>query len=290
VLQWQWEAPWREIPTYKDNPAYKVIENPDATIWFIGMKINEPLVADLRTREAIGYAIDRSLIKDTLFLGYGEAKTTYLASQMEADKGVSAVAPSYDPAKSTELLTAAGWEMGNDGVLVAKNVEGVPAGTLFEVSYLTYQDDEARRLAEATQKMLSDVGIKANIQTMDKATYDGTLDAGTFQIILRRYTWDGEDILPWFHASTYIPYPNYLGVNDPDLDKMFTDAEALPTWDEREAAYLEAHKYLIETWYPWAPIFQRPAVWFAQSYVDITPIPLRSGYATEVWTTADINK
>jgi peptide/nickel transport system substrate-binding protein len=284
------EAPWRELPTYMDNPDYKVIQNPDATIWFIGFKVDEPMVADLRTREAMGYAIDRDLIKDTLYMGYGEAKTTYLASQMEADMGVSAIAPSYDPAKAAELLTAAGWEIGDDGILVAKTVEGIVAGTKFEVNYLTYQDDEARRLAEATQKMLSDIGIKANIQTLDKATYDGQLEAGTFQIILRRYTWDGEDILPWFHASNYIPFPNYTAVNDPALDKMFSDAEMFPTWDERESAYLDAHKYLIETWYPWAPIYQRPAVWLAGSYVDITPIPLRSGFATEVWTTADINK
>jgi peptide/nickel transport system substrate-binding protein len=253
------------------------------------MNLNEPLVADLRTRQAIGSAIDRTLIKDTLYMGYGEAKTTYLASQMASDKGVSAIAISYDPAKAAELLTAVGWEKGSDGILVANNVAGVPAGTKFEVSYWTYNDDEAKRLAEATQKMLSDIGIKANIQLMDKATYDGKLEAGGFQIILRRYTWDGEDILPWFTAAYNLPYPNYLNLNDPTLDKMYDDAEyAVATWDEREAAFAEAHKYLIETWYPWAPIYQRPAVWIARSSVKITSVSLRAGMSTEVWTTADI--
>jgi len=285
------EAPWREIPTYKDNPDYKVITTPEATIWFIGMKINEPLVADLRTRQAIGYAIDRDLIKDTLFMGYGEAKTTYLASQMASDIGVSEIAPNYDPVKAAELLTEAGWEKGSDGILVAKNVEGVAAGTKFEVSYLTYNDDEAKKLAEATQKMLSDIGIKATIQLMDKSTYDGQLEAGTFQIILRRYTWDGEDILPWFHAAYNLPYPNYIGINDPALDKMFDDSEyAVATWDERENSYKEAHKYLIQTWYPWAPIYQRPNLIIARSYVDIKTVDLRAMMSTEIWTMADINK
>ena len=255
------------------------------------MNLKEPLVADLRTRQAIGYAIDRNLIKDTLYMGYGEAKTTYLASQMESDKGVSDIAPGYDLAKAAELLKASGWEMGSDGFLVAKSVEGLAAGTKFEVSYWTYQDDEAKRLAEATQKMLSDIGIKANIQLMDKSTYDGQLEAGGFQIILRRYTWDGEDILPWFTAAYNLPYPNYLNLNDPTLDKMYDDAEyAVATWDEREAAYREAHKYLIETWYPWAPIYQRPAVWISRSYVKISPIALRAGKATDIWTMADIQK
>jgi len=283
------EAPWRELPTYQDNPDYQIIMSPEATIWFVGMNLKEPLVADLRTRQAIGYSIDRSLIKDTLYMGYGEAKTTYLASEMASDKGVSAIAPGYDPAKAAELFTAAGWEMGSDGILAAKNVAGVKAGTKFEVSYLTYNDDESKKLAEATQKMLSNVGIKANIQLMDKATYDGKLEAGESQIMLRRYTWDGEDILPWFTAAYNLPYPNYVNVNDPILDKMYDDAEyAVATWDEREAAFIEAHKYLIETWYPWAPIYQRPAVWIARSNVTLTTIPLRAGMSTDVWTTADI--
>jgi peptide/nickel transport system substrate-binding protein len=285
------DAPWREIPTYQENPDYQVISTPDATIYFIGMNVIEPLVADLRTRQAIGYAIDRDLIKDTFFIGLGEAKTTYLASQMASDKGVAAVAPSYDPEKAAELLKEAGWEMGNDGILVAKNVTGVPAGTKFEVSYWTYNEDEAKRLAEATQKMLSDIGIKANIELMDKSTYDGKLEAGGCQVILRKYTWDGEDILPWFHAAYNLPYPNYLNVNDPALDKMFDDSEyAVATWDEREASFTEAHKYLIQTWYPWAPFYQRPAVWIAHSYVDISTVSLRAGMSTEVWSTADINK
>jgi len=285
------EAPWRELSNYQDKPGYQVITCPEATIWFVGMNLAEPLVADLRTRQAIGYAIDRNLIKDTLYMGYGEAKTTYLASQMASDKGVSAIAPSYDLTKSAELLKEVGWEKGSDGILVAKSVEGVPAGTKFEVSYWTYNDDETKRLAEATQKMLSDIGIKANIQLMDKTTYDGQLEAGGFQIILRRYTWDGEDILPWFTAAYNLPYPNYLNLNDPILDKMYEDAEyAVATWDERENAFVEAHKYLIQTWYPWAPIYQRPAVWIAGSYVKITPVSLRAAMSTEVWTTADIEK
>lgn len=282
------EAPWRELPTYEDDPDYQVISAPDATIWFVGMNLAEPLVGDLRTRQAIGYAIDRNLIRDTFYMGMGESKTTYLASQMSGDKGVTA--PGYDPAKAAELFAEAGWEMGDDGVLVAKSVEGVAAGTKFEVSYFTYNDDEAKRLVEATQKMLSDVGVKAEIQLMDKSTYDAELEAGNHQIILRRYTWDGEDILPWFHDSSYLPYPNYIGTNDSDLDQMFADAEGVPTWDERAVAFQNAHQYLIDTWYPWAPIFQRPAVWIARSGVTISPIPLRAGMSTEVWTTVDIQE
>jgi len=285
------EAPWRELPRYIAEPGFQVYQSPDATIWFIGMNLNAPIVADLRTRKAIGHAIDRDLIQQTLYMGLGRATTTYLAGELAADKGVDQYAPSYDPDEAARLLAEAGWVMGDDGILVAQNVEGVDPGTKFEFDYWTYQDDEARRLAEVTQKMLSDVGIKANITPMDKPTYDSQMEAGGHSIILRRYTWDGLDILPWFHHSQYLPYPNYLGVNDPELDKMFDDAEYLPTFEERSDAYREAHIKLIEEYYPWAPIYQRPMLIFARSSVkNFKPIPLRGGMSTEVWILADLEE
>ncbi len=286
------EAPWRELPTYIANPDYQVYQSPDATIWFIGMNLNSPIVGDLRTRQAIGHAIDRDLFQQTLYMGLGRATNTYLAGELPADQGVSENAPSYDPDEAARLLAEAGWVMGDDGTLVAENVEDVEAGTRFEFDYWTYNDDEARRLAEATQKMLADVGIKANIVPMDKPTYDTQLEAGGHSIILRRYTWDGLDILPWFHDSGYLPYPNYLGVNDPELDQIWYDSEyGVATWEERSDSFREGHIMLIEKWYPWAPIYQRPMLVFGRSTVkDFQPIPLRGGMSTEVWTLVDLEE
>jgi peptide/nickel transport system substrate-binding protein len=282
-------APWREIPTYQDDPDYQVIDVPDATIWFVGMNVEAPIVADLRTRQAIGHAIDRDLIQETLYQGMGRATGTYLAGELPADQGVSA--PLYDPAAAADLLAEAGWVMGDDGVLVAESVEGVDAGTRFEVDYMTYNDDEARRLVEVTQKMLSDVGIKANIVPLDKPTYDSNLEAGGHSLILRRYTWDGLDILPWFHDSGYIPYPNYLGVADPELDQIWLDSEAVATWEDRSDSFRVGHQLLIDRWYPWAPIYQSPQLIFARSTVkDLLPIPLRAGLTSESFIVLDLEE
>jgi peptide/nickel transport system substrate-binding protein len=260
------------------------------------MHVDAPIVADLRTRQAIGHAIDRDLIQETLYVGLGRGTGTYLAGELAADQGVTA--PLYDPAAAADLFAEAGWVMGDDGVLVAESVEGVDAGTRFEVSYWTYNDDEARRLAEATQSMLGDVGIKANIEPMDKPTYDTQLEAygefleaGGHSIILRRYTWDGLDILPWFHDSYYLPYPNYLGVNDEEIDGIWADSEAVPTWEERTDSFRVGHQLLIDRWYPWAPIYQRPMLVFARATVkDFQLIPLRGGMSTETWVMVDLEE
>jgi peptide/nickel transport system substrate-binding protein len=276
----------RELPQYQNNPDYLFITGADATIQFIGMSLNDPFFADIRTRKAVGHAIDRDLIVETVYQGIGRAANTYLSAELGGDKGVSRFAPSYDPDKAKALLAEVGWVMGDDGILVAENVEGIEAGTKFEVAYWTYQEDEYKRLAEVTQKMLSDIGIKANIQLMDQATYSSALKGGEQQIILRRYGWDNNDILEWFHHGKYAPYPNYLGVNDPEFDAALDEANFnTPTWEERDRKYVDIHKYLIEEWYPWAPIRQPADVFIGRSSVkNYKPIPLRGNSATIVWT------
>ena len=278
--------PARELPQYKNNPDYTYHEISDSMVQYIAFNVDAPFFKDLRARKAVGHAIDRDLILETIYQGLGRPTNTYLSAELGGDKGVSAFAPSYDPDRAAELLAEAGWVMGDDGILVAENVEGVDPGTKFEVDYWTYQEDEFRRLAEVTQKMLADVGIKANTQLMDNPTYDAQLKTREHQIILRQYGWDNNDILEWFHHSKYFPYPNHYGVRDPDLDVMLDEANFnTPTWEERDAKYVEIHKYLIDKWYPWAPIRQPAAVVIGRSNVkDFQPIPLRAASSSVVWT------
>jgi peptide/nickel transport system substrate-binding protein len=274
------------LPQYENDPDFVILQGPHATIQFIGMKVDHPLLKDIRTREAIGHAIDRDLIVETIYQGLGRPALTYLSIELGGDKGVAEIAPGYDPDMAAALLAEVGWVMGDDGILVAENVEGVEAGTKFEVSYWTYQQDEYSTLAEVTQKMLSDIGIKANIQLMDNATYSDALKGDETELILRRYGWDNNDILEWFHHGKYAPYPNYLGVNDPEWDAALDEANYdTATWGERDAKYVDIHKYLIEEWYPWAPIRQPADVFLFRSNVkSFKPIPFKGLSATIVWT------
>lgn len=275
----------RELPQYMDNPDYNFMAGAAGDLQFIGMGVEYPLLKDIRTRMAIGHAIDRDLIVETVYQGMGRATTTYLAAELGGDKGVASVAPSYDLEKAKALLAEAGWVMGDDGVLVAETVEGVDPGTPFVIPYWTYQEDEYKRLAEVTQNMLAEVGIKAEVQLMDNPTYSAALRGGGVPLILRMYGWDNNDILEWFHHGKYLPYPNYLGVNDPEFDAALDKANyETAEWDDRDAQYVDIHKYLIEKWYPWAPIRQRADVFITRSSVkSFKPIALRGLSSPTVW-------
>ena len=284
------EGQWRDAEDYDANPDFNVVSIPDATLYYVLVPLYEPLLADINTRYGIGYSIDRDLIKETLFVGMGNAKTTYLASEITADAGV--VGLDYDPTMAAQMFTDAGWVMDADGVLVAETVTGVDPGTKFEIDLTTYQADEEQRVTEAIQKMLEDVGIVANIVTLDDSAYSSALEAGDVQMGIRHYTWDNADILPWFIHSQYIPLPNYTGVNDTDLDTCMDDADYnSATWAERDAKYVVCQQYIIDTHYPWAPFYQRPTLFFSRSSVtNLKVIPLRSSSSTALWVTIDLDE
>lgn len=283
--------PAREVANLKKDANLKVLEASDDVIQFIGFNLNDPLFKDLKTRKAVGHAIDRKLIVETIYQGAGSATTTYLSRELGGNKGAEAVAPAFDIAKAKALLAEAGWKPGADGILVADNVAGVTKGAKFEVSYLTYQEDQFKRLAEVTQKMLADVGIKANTQSVDNPTYIAQLKAGTFQLILRQYSWDNNDILEWFHHGKYLKYPNYTGVNDKKFDEMLDDANfKTALWEDRDAKYQAIHKYLIETWYPWAPVRQaNMTLTWRTSVLGFAPLPLKGAASTYVWLVTDLD-
>jgi peptide/nickel transport system substrate-binding protein len=284
--------PAREVAALKKDSKYFVKEFSDQTIQFIGFNVNDPILKDVRTRKAIGYSLDRKLITETIYQGQGRAAASYLCAELGGSVGMEAYAPNFDLAKSKAMLAEVGWKPGSDGVLVADTVEGVAKGTKFEVKYWTYQEDEFKRLAEVTQKMLSDIGIKVTTIPMDSPTYTAQLKAGGAQLILRQYGWDNNDILEWFHHSKYLPYPNYLGVKDTKLDAMLDDANfKTASSEERDTKYVALQKYLIDTWYPWAPFRQNAQVLIGSVNVkDFFPVPLRGTSATTVWSRVDLVK
>jgi peptide/nickel transport system substrate-binding protein len=140
--------------------------------------------------------------------------------------------------------------------------------------------------------MLRQVGIVANTQLMDNPTYIDALKGSETEMILRQYGWDNNDILEWFHHSKYLPYPNYLGVEDPEFDAMLDEANFnTATWESRDEQYIEIHKYLIEEWYPWAPIRQPSRVVIGRSSIkSLELVPLRGTSSPVVWLKVDLEQ
>jgi peptide/nickel transport system substrate-binding protein len=156
------EATWvtpNDFSLYKGLPNVKVFETPDWGYQFLGWKLNNPKLKDLKLRQAMAYAIDRQGIVKALLGGHGVVLDVPLspASWATAPKDQLTTYP-YDPEKAKKLLDEAGYKMGPDGYRTD------PQGKPLTLSLSYPLGNKVReKSAPLIQKYLKDVGLNVTL-------------------------------------------------------------------------------------------------------------------------------
>lgn len=123
-----------------------------------------PVLGDPAVREAIDLGIDRKAIIDKILGGFGLLTGSFIYSGWAA---VDIPAATHDPKKAAQLLDAAGWARGADGI---RQKQGVRASLRFQ----TISEDRARELyQQLVQQNMKDVGIELKIQNVPSNTIFG---------------------------------------------------------------------------------------------------------------------
>ena len=118
-------------------------------------------------RQAIAYAISREAIVGSLYKGTGRVASGMLAPENWAYNGDVQRYP-YDPFKASRLLDEAGYPIG-------------PTGTR-DLKFVYKTTPEGRRLGEAIQAMLRQIGITLDIRTNEFATFYSDIQKGNFDL------------------------------------------------------------------------------------------------------------
>ncbi len=215
-----------------------VVQGPEFTTQMINIDVSKPPFDDLAVRQAVGLAIDRQDIVDTVYLG---AATVGSPGWVHPDKTVynPSVAPVHDVATANQLLDDAGYaDSDGDGI---REFNGQPM--TFE--YITNSSDSLRlRIAELTAEMLADIGIGTTVVSVETATWEEAVWPGFDINNGRNYemaTWGWSApiqantirIAELVHSDPGIGFLNLTGFSDPEVDAI---AEALQVEADPAAA------------------------------------------------------
>ena len=97
-------------------------------------------------------------------------------------------------------------------------------------------DDTKKRAAEVIQADLAEIGVTANIESMDLATYMSTVAEGNYVAAIGGYTMaDTITYLNGVYHSKSINAANKSRLNDPEIDALIDQATATADATEREA-------------------------------------------------------
>ena len=222
------------------DPLVQTTTGPGVDYQYIGLNLRDPLLADLRVRRALAYAIDRQAIVDYLRRGLAAPAVGLLPPLSWAfDPGVRSY--EYDPARAMALLDEAGYrDPDGDGPLPRLRLS-------LKVSNVEFN----RLQSSVIQEDLRRVGVALEVRTYEFATLFADVLSGNFQLFTLQ--WPGgavadPDILRRvFHSSQVPPAGFNRGhYSNAQLDALLDRATASRDDRERRELYSEAQRILAE--------------------------------------------
>jgi peptide/nickel transport system substrate-binding protein len=232
------------VVTLARDPRLKVERAAGTRLAYLGFNLRDPILRNVRVRQAIAYALDRRPMIEYLWRGEAEPARSILPVQSWAYNG-DVPAYEHDPEKAKQLLDAARYPA----------VDGVR----FHITMKTSTDPNTRLMVAVMQQQLREVGIVLDIRSFEFATFFSDVQHGAFQIYGLRWIGGNEDpdIFEYaFHSSKFPPNgANRDYYSNPNVDALIDEARRQVDPKLRKPLYAAVQRILaddvpyINLWY-----------------------------------------
>lgn len=202
---------------------------------------------DKRVRQAIAYAIDRNLITENIWYGFGKPavgpiSSVFKAAGLYTEEGVRRYDVKDRIAIANKLLDDAGHKRGSNGIRFKIVHDVVPFG------------EDWRRMAEYVKQALGKVGIDVELRTNDAPTfmrqvygsnYDFWMASGWFigmgdpTLGVQRQYWS-KNIKP------NVPYVNTVQYSNPEVDRLWEAAQTELDPQKRAGLFHDLQRQVVE--------------------------------------------
>jgi peptide/nickel transport system substrate-binding protein len=222
------------VLTLEREPTLAVEHAAGTEIQYLGFNLRDPILKDVRVRQAIAYALDRGPMIQYLWRGNAQPARSILPPQSWAYNGN---VPTYDhnPEKARALLDAAGYPTVN--------------GVRFHITMKTSTDENTRLMVAVMQQQLREVGIALDIRSFESATFLADVVHGAFQLYGLRWVGGNQDpdIFYVFHSSRFPPNGANRGhYSNPQVDALIDEGRRDVDPAARKRAYDELQLLLAE--------------------------------------------
>jgi peptide/nickel transport system substrate-binding protein len=223
------------VITLQKNPRLEVMRGPGTVLNYLAFNLRDPILKDVRVRQAIAYAINRQPIIDYLWRGFAQPAISVLPPQSWA---YNADIPryDYDPERARQILDAAGYAPVN--------------GIRFHLTMKTSTEESTRLFVAVLQQQLREVGIALDIRTFEFATFFSDVISGAYQLYSLRWIGGNEDpdIFEYaFHSGKFSPHgANRSYYSNPRVDALIDAARSELDQNRRKRMYFEIQRILAE--------------------------------------------
>lgn len=223
-------VPPAEAPRLRQNQDLRVVNQTGVRLIYIGINNQRGPLADPRVRQALNYAIDKETLVQTVLAGSGQPSTAPVVPAVFGHTPAGPYAFNLDKAK--QLLAEAGYA---DGFSV----------NLYHPTGRYVMD---ATIAEAVQGMLKEIGVTAELKTMEWGTYLQSIRKPPAEATHDLYmlgwgtvTLDADyGLYSMFHSAQWPATGwNVSFYKNEQVDELLTAGRNTPDREERKRIYSE---------------------------------------------------
>jgi len=232
----------QQYPDYKDPTNYQYLGEVQTVFSYTGFKLGKwdaekntnvydpnSKMANVKLRQAIGYAVDNATLGETFYNGLRFLATTVITPRHGSYQNKELTGYVYDPEKAKQLLDEAGY----------KDVDGDgfredPQGNQFTITWATMDGENAETLAQFKIQCWADVGLRVELFNGRLTEFNAFYEAVEMDdpaIDMYDGAWQtGYDPNPdslWGHLSS----ANYTRYTSESFDAITDDISSDKAWD-----------------------------------------------------------
>ena len=224
----------------KQDPGLQLVESPGTDYQYIGLNLRDPILKDVRVRQALASAIDRNAIVEHLRRGLAVPAVGMLPRVSWAFEP-DVLSFDYNPPKARALLDAAGHP----------DPDGDGPATRFSLSLKMSNAEFNRLQASVIQQNLRAVGVALDVRTYEFATLYADVLKGNFQLFTLQWVGGAvvdPDILRRVFHSTQVPPAGFNRgyFQNAEVDRLLDEASTAIAEADRRKLYGRVQQIIAE--------------------------------------------
>ncbi|MBM7650265.1 peptide/nickel transport system substrate-binding protein [Bacillus ectoiniformans] len=226
----------------KNDENLQLFERPSMNVGYLGFNVEKEPFNNPKVRQALSHAVNKEALIKNFYEGTAEAAKNPIPPSINGYND-EVTDYEFDLEKAKKLLAEAGYK---DGFSVDLWAMPVPRPYM----------PNGQKVAEALQADFEKIGVKANIVTMEWATYLEKVQAGESSLFMLGWTGDNGDADNFLYAlldKDSIGSNNYSRYASEEVHKLLLEAQAETDEAKRAELYKQAQE-IIHADAPWVPL------------------------------------
>jgi len=223
------------VVAMRRDHALKIEIAPGTIYTYLAMNLRDPILKDVRVRQALACAIDRQPIIHYLWRDMARPAASVLPPQHWA-YNPHVRTYEYSPQRARQLLDAAGYPERN--------------GIRFHLTMETSIQESTKLLAAVLQQQFRAVGIALDIRSFEFATFYADVTKGAFQLYSLRWIGGNENpeiFEDVFHSARFPPEGDNRGYySNPQVDELINQARRTVDKEQRRRLYAQVQQIVAE--------------------------------------------